>query len=913
MEKSFYIGNCGILIGLVSTPRCITSKDFFESEIEKNLSSIYRNRRADNQNNQRNEYLYNPSGYKTFGNHDLAILSLIDDYSYPNRVFHPAHGNRDTDSLFHNYEYQILTCIDTVSNSEINNISRIQTIINEKKGSVKKPIICITRIKINNLLLLGNGLLCIESIKQTLHKLNENEFPEIDLFVFDNLGSEELVIITFSKNFSSVAKFTHKMRHLTVDDLNKSDSESCSFILENKLNIESMKKEDIDWMNAHLFSSSYSLPGYNIYSDQDTDSIFDMEDNSSSVIIDFTWDIKPGHANNFENEFRKLLADNGFDEQIVSVEPFRMNNSSWNFSFNYSLLLKKSNPIDLFRVIENIRNFDLDQHHTRKLSMKMVVSDPQHEILNSTKEIVIDKHPKSFSYCEGIIFSGPELGNLRQYLEKSKVSKLLKEKILKMYNNYNSCITDPMYFPNFADLYGFLKSFIKQIKDFAENTNVESSFKFHEWLNQYVTSFEQAYYNRFHQSNRTRNMTDYNIEWNGGVQQMISPIDFIYKQILFHIGLRQYDKFVHISGFERVHVTQHTFRINMLHITYPELFASTIWKEVFNFYWRDHLEKDSSFSFFKSENFITHLKYCIERHRHFNKTNAIHQFLYDSIDSQLVNGLIADTLSYYYGYNEDYDSFSYWYWRVLQQSSMYYDKLGRLDSKIFTLFLGRTLFVRSLEDNDEKEMEKLRFNPTDTVLSELWLNSFEDTRSFVKILREIMDWSNYRELFKKCSIRLMEEDVQQHISQISMDKKDINYLSYIHSIRTQAFKIEKDNLLKCFEEGKIIYPTATNNSNLFISTLFASFLEYLRSIGGENDNSKKTHVLLRDDGGKPIVKEYENCYSKILSDPLGGIFCIDKDIQLKCFKSRTIFYRSIFDYCMKNKKEQINYFIKKSN
>lgn len=902
MTDSFYINDCGLLISLISTPRGMDSESFYKQEIYNNLFSTYQKKRSTIQQNFQNE-LYSPIGYKTFGNHDLAIISLFDDYSYPNSVFHPAHGNRKKHSKFYNYEYQVLTCLNTCqSESDKNNGKHIKNLIKNENKLNNYPIICITRLKINNFLLIGNGIYIIESIKNRIQELNKIYSSSSTLFVLDNLGSDELVVIMYSTNFSSVAEITHKIRHIKVKELNP---EEASYIINNRLKID-LSDECVDWNCAHVFSSSHSTPGYKINSIIESE--FTEENENLSINIDFKWDIKPGHSNNFENDFHKMIEGNGFKkDKYIDTEPFRLNYSSWQFSLDYSDMVKEKNKREIFTIIENFRNFDIDQLHTRKLSMKMTVKDCNRKILDSTKDnILINNHPKSHTYCEKIKFNNVELDNLRSSLEKSKVSKLLEEKIMKMYNNYNSCIIDPMYFSNFVDLYGFLRSFITQIKDFADNKEIKSSFKFHEWLNQYVTSFDQAYYNRFHQSNRTRNMTDYNIEWNGGIQQMISPIDFIYKQILFNLGLKQYDKFVHVSGYERVHVTQHTFRINMLHITYPELFASTIWKEVFNFYWRDKTNSDPSFYNFQSSNFIPHIKYCIERHCDFERSNEVHQFLYNSIDDQFVNSFIADTLSYYYGYNEEYDSFSYWYWRILLQSPMYYDKTGKLNPDIFTSFLCRMLFIRCLEDNNNEELEKLRFSPADTTLSELWLNNFESVRSFTIILKEILDWSDFRKLFKTFAINLMEQDLKYLLKEEEL-KKDKEYWSFIYTNRKIIYNNKKNELLKKFEKGEIIRSDISADSNLFILSLFASFLSFLKKTDG--GNNKKTHVLQRDENGEPVTENIKNCYSNVLSDPLGGIFCVDQVAQKKCYEARTLFYRLIFDYCMINKKNQIDFFI----
>lgn len=545
MKNSYGIDEIGLLIGFISTPDGIPISDFFTREIEENLSKIYREGRRSYTSfskDMEDDILYHPYAYRTFGDHNLTILSLIDDFSYPNRVFHPSHGSRSPDNPdYYNYDYQLVTCLNTL-NSERNGKKYLLKDFFGQKSTVNReyPFICITRLKVSNYFLLGNGICFTELIKRKIYQLSENEVEgngKLEVIVLDSQGSEEMTIVGFSSCFSKLARLVNKVRSLRIGDLSltpEDDKLYMSVLANMVLPAEVKMKYGEEWRKeAHVFSAVYSLPGYEIGLSENDSLHIDREDSNVEVSFHFIWDIKPGHAVNFKEEFENLLDELPFEKEELkeykkqlNTEPLRLNNSSWEYKYIYP----GDNPDHaVFNVLNLLRNFDRGHKHVRKLHMKLEINDIENKIFNEIKAIPTGYHPQIDDYCKNCIFDQDKLSAIRINLEKAKVSKLLRERILKMYNNYNNCIKDPMFFVNFIDLHRFLVSFMGHIHNYANCDKVESSLVFHEWVDLCVSNFEQAYLNRFHQSNRMQNVSDFNIEWNGGIQQFISPIDFVYK------------------------------------------------------------------------------------------------------------------------------------------------------------------------------------------------------------------------------------------------------------------------------------------------------------------------------------------------------------------------------------------------
>jgi hypothetical protein len=893
--------DCGLLIGLISTPSDINSNDFFKKEIQNNLSKIYSESRMDYARNGPKDYssiLYKPVGYKTFGDHDIAILTLFDDFSYPNRVFHPSHGNRDASSLFYkNYEYQVFSCLNSAI---IKKENQLENQFSEISTNINYPFICITRVKVNSFILIGNGIDFIELVKESVYR----KAKDIKVVILDCLGSEELVILLFSNNLSSISLSIHNIRCLKINDLDLLPTNKKLNLIESSLS--ECFKADTDWVDSHIFTSIYLLPGYRIeIPDEYKRFKFTKESSDLKISIDFTWDLKPGHVDIFRLELEEYLKDNKIGEKSREEDRnVRLNINSWSYKYEFKNYQESSNYIN-FICIEKLREFDKECKHIRKLHMRMSIMHNDFNISMSPTAKNSENHPKSKELCNKFQVQPEELIDIRSSLEVAKVSKLTRERILKMYNNYNNCIIDPLFFANFIDLHGFMQSFKNKIKDYSISTEVESSNEFHEFLNRTVSDFEQAYYNRFHQSNRMRNMTDFNIEWNGGIQQLISPYDYIFKKILNSLNYKKDDRFVYVTGYDRVNVSQHSFKINMLHLTYPELFVSTIWKEIFNFYWKDATRNETIplFQFFRSSNFPKILNREIIDDPDFDQSSEVHHFLQTTIDSDFTTTMIADTLAFFYGYNFEYVSYSFWYWRVLLQSSQYYEKDGKINPKIFIKFLARTLFIL-LHSN--KNIEDYRFMPADSSLSELWMANFDEVYSFVKIQYKVLERYEYHSKFILFSTTKMQSDIGES-SYLTSNTSSFN----ITKQRGIEFNILQKKYSYMFSENKICLDRDDFDNKLFIPAYFYAYLQYIRFLDCGPIIQQKSQFLNRDVKGKPQIESSEDCYYNILADPLGGFFCINDEIQRKYFCARSIFFRTIFNYCNICKKETINQMLNK--
>lgn len=84
----------GVFLGLISFPFYIDGgalyREVFEDFLEKRHRENYLKKYAPS-GQELDKELYRPKAYRMFGNHGLAIVSLIDDFAFCSRMFNAGH------------------------------------------------------------------------------------------------------------------------------------------------------------------------------------------------------------------------------------------------------------------------------------------------------------------------------------------------------------------------------------------------------------------------------------------------------------------------------------------------------------------------------------------------------------------------------------------------------------------------------------------------------------------------------------------------------------------------------------------------------------------------------------------------------------------------------------------------------
>lgn len=909
------VGTCGLLLGLIGNQSDLSSAELFRKEFVDKIFTQYK-KGIEEHSGKLDSRLYLAKGYYLFGDCNLAVLALYDDFAFPNRVLHPGHGfstvaGEDAEK----YTMQVISGISTVQKGAKIKIPSLeeQADVTFLKPKERFPFICITHYKLNNGLLIGNGVELLELVKQGLYRRREdlkNNY-EIELICLDSFSNHELTVVYFAKEMTSIVSFINESRTLQLDYLlNVTDFESLDRIARRSLLFQSLQSnretsdeeaaagDVIKWSEqvkaAHVFSTTYSYCGY----DMEWDTFPELT-KKQRLTLQYHWDLKPGHYTDFEKAVFDDIAIFSRDEVTKRILP----------GADMVQFVVENTFEQHLRNFESLHNCPGLRSFVRKQRINVIFR----ELGLETKVLTDEKsHPELLKHLRKCVFHAGELQAIRQDLDALRVSKVLKERTLKMYCTFNDCIADLLFFNYFIELKDYLKGILCRIHEYAGSEEDDISLEqFHVWLDNMIRNFEQAYYNRFHQSSRMRNISDFNLEYNGGIQQYISAYDMTYKTILKGLMLDDFQQnCVYVSGFERVSSDRKTLRINILHVTYPELCASIIWKEAMNFYWSEkennaksnlkQINIDRNENLLIQSEFLKLLRIQVQSDRHFRPDCYVHDLMLSALNENLIHYLLADAVVFNAGYGGDFDLVSYWYWVYFVQMSHFYDRKGRMEPAVFVKFLIRWLFIKRFKGTSLSEPEG--FFTFDPKLSELFFCYYQEAKDFVDILirkLECQDFFKYIGGVSAIFVRKLLELPDEMVLTGRLSDK-------------QA-KVVKNSLLVCdenmeqkstaFKNGEVIcFDREKENDIMFIHNLIIAYLRQIKELAVRENSSIR--ILERDSKGQVIGRKTQ--YQNILADPLGGMFIWDGNRRGEYFRCRAIFYKSLWGFSQLMKKEYVS-------
>ncbi len=928
-----YANNCSLFISFTTVPigNEKESREDLQGIINgyKEKQKKFGNLLKQNKNFETafDKYFYKPSFYILYGSYDLAVISLVDDYTLASRNFHPYSYFIDSSDRIgshpSNFKYQIISGTAPIVEKELVGIKStnsdlcgaknplikkakstflLNTELDEGKAQTKKlyPFIAFTRIKVNNGLLLGAGAKFVALIEMILHQyLKEKIYPisnakgEIytDFILTESIGWHELTLTIFSNDLKVISDIIIGIRQWRLQDLKQfvnderlgfSDKDKEHFailyeqILEESLinsviglekKVWNSKKESDDLYSeyessdfmknveehtyeqkrgnknqeqgnieaAHIFIKTLTSFGFDYHLLEDYNNqelrveryypFYHKNDEAEHLFI--KWLIKPGHLKYLLKEFNDIdCTEDDRASFVAGMEDYIFPFSSGSVGFSQvfelerqllsdnkkskfiSRHVKKLNSLIGFRYTFN-ELFELIATTNEKKNVK-----GKHKVeafdLETSKEYLI--HDRLIHFT----FSLPKLKKLRRLLYRCNVSKILREKVLNMFVNYNDGIRDNILFPYFIGLRPFLKEIIEVIKMFGSDVRYYDGHEVENVINTLVDQFEMAYKNRFLQSYRMDGVTDFNIEFNGGCQQIIFALEGTYKAIATAFGDKSFEptSFVFSSGLSGVTSSQFSMRLNYFHLFQPSIFFAPSVKEASNQIFQSYRDTYDSIHYQYRTIIRSSLDDAIQTTKSIiynNYSNYKLTFGQEEVIDSFICSSLSDIFSFHYGYNSDVEQFTFWYWSYFLQMSEMYNTASQINHQTFVKFLARYIIVM-VHSGHSDELEKFnediennRLYPCRQIRG-LWLSHYYHVLTMSKdIISEDKNPSYY--LILSCASRwgfsVMAVDLVSRPKEL-LKNEDID-IERVKEMQAKNLQSYEDKIFKSYDPNILIY------------------------------------------------------------------------------------------------------------
>ncbi len=695
-------------------------------------------------NNQLAHFLYKPLKFHLLGHYDIAYISLLDSYGFAQKVFESMfsskkeHEDKACDENFTKpSSYQILTG----SIFKLNDQLKIEKYFD----NFDFDFVQIMNIKLNNGLLIGNGSKLLNEVITKIDNLLYNK-PETNYLLVNSFNWCELTIIMFSRKIQYLTDSILEIRKLTLSDLfsnNKTDS--CQKIIDNSL---FKKYEDEDKIfNSHVVSDTQSYFGLNYERLQNNE--IDFQNNNLMSIIEYQ--ISPGHL-----PYLKAGLFKNNPELFEEIVHFKNGKTDFYFKEKNPESLKSN--LDIYKEIRS--NKELIKHF-RKLKTNPLfevkgqfvnIEDcTRHEDNPEEVEIIdIQKMLKKNTF-------NTELADIRENLKKLKLSRQVRDKVLKVYHNYNAGILDPISYIYFIDFKEYLKYFISIIEEFAKNVdsvidnkgvlipetpemNPLNNSHIENQLGILIEAFEEAYYNRVLNNYFYEDINDFSIDFNSSITQILTSYDSVIKLLSMpfqredpHILVRQNDI--------NTESNMVSINYNSYHLLEPSLVFSTVAKELANAIPQiieNKIENPADFQILvNGRKLIFKDLYSITNINYLEDITKIFDFEYFHFD----------VIKYYHTYNANTELYVFWSWVYMLQNTSMYSTVGYVEEEKFHNELFRILLV--VYHFDKEFITKGYMKCPVPELYDYWERYFDVTLKSVEELNKSVTFIKLKEIITK--------------------------------------------------------------------------------------------------------------------------------------------------------------------
>ena len=914
----------GLFIGLISFPFYIDGKQLYTHVFKPFFVNQHRHDYLEEMTapaaSQLDDCLYKPQAYRMFGSHGLAIFSLIDDFSFCSRIFNSSHIKPDSkgtapkdqraevfpDEDRKKYKATVLTgTSETLSDDGIPYLlpRATETFLAERDIF---PFVEILRLKINATLLFKKGIDLTRAIKKKATSYMKGDIQSI---IVDSYDNDELIIVLFSSNMGKLDSCTQRIRRMT-----------CSCLCDT---FKEWKGET----NRHLFSAFHMSYGHHIDFSfkKDSPDFRKSSPDSTKFKINCFIETKPGHR-------QKLIAFLRAKQSFKRLVFHR--------TVTGGSILRTSIPLSALDELHQMSHSeDAFKQHVRRI--KLTLSDTR----------ALRPHPSQLSSCQSSssltnnLLGEQEIFDIKNKMLCLGVSKIVRERLLALLDLFNDCGRNKLQSYYFLQMEKPVKELSLMLDSFLDEDGAIPLFEIENMLNEEITSLENAIYNRM-LNNLTPNTI---LEYGGGIQQMLQGFNFAYQRMVELINPSSADKqYALISGVAKESSDRSHTELNINHIIYPQLFATTGWKEASNFalsvmdsfspdedypsssedanslvdevlwsfsVFNDLLSKDNEFEIIRSHLFSN-------LYRAYN--DRVFQQLISLIRPSLIQYALCDYIVYHFAFQRNFELMWYNYFKVMLQTNSVYQRPGQVRTRAFLFILLRLMLVGFREQNEQRKKGILQFiqdcsdKPFDYLLSNVWLTCFSKTKQVAEYLLSALSPYDFPAVSDRV-VFLCELNLLAPGDEVPTKREKLRIADYLSPIMDaemtadefiSAFlarrKEKTDAMKNAFEHFDIApdHYSAQVTSPDNIVCLLHAFLLIIHDLDYDGKDHPYVHTLIREEDSRDIdlekTKQYACVSSNILADPTGGFVIPDHACRKKYFGYLTCLYRTLWDLSYKS-------------
>lgn len=912
-------------------------KELLKKKIERSLTSKSISPSSIIEYREFESLFYQPKIYHCFGEFDLLMMCLIEGFdmgSSLNTSYSYLQAGEDL-----NYPDNLAqTHISLGATYKLHTHESIENVYRKiHPTSNKQPLIGIIELKINDFLLLENGIIFSNKFIEYLKKQFKHiHIANSDFLILQRNSWSELSVIIFCSAYTKIKEVLTNLNNLTCSAVfSKSD-----LPVEMQKHYENIKNE------LFLIKTNTTL-GFDskIVIDDDMGIINSINDNDLiHPVSQFTFSpgVTPEGRSLVEKVFTKHVK-NKLNKDKLYLATFGRGDITFDYgkiSTKKFIAVKK----DLFSEIEGSPELFKEWFIEKTFTTISAENERGTKLEGNKKETIESAFIKlNRKSIKALLFNAKQLKQLRNQLKNLLVSHQLKDSLIRMYTLYNNGIGDVILFSRFIELHPFLDDLLIKIERLnlkfnniyepliIKNTTLENPHiynfehytpedigKLHVELDRIVHSFHYAFQNRYHASYITRSLYDTNLFFHGGVHEKISCMDTLYKSACKLLGNEK--SLVYVESSILFNISINALVLNKSYLFKPELLAALYVQEVANqAYFRRSIRKSNEklFIFHQYNPDSTwNIKAALEENERKNILKQSLKFkdlFHELVDQEFLEHVFADIIGYYTLYNSDYDLFEFWYWMTLSAHPNKYEinnGLYKIKKNEYLRLLLRYLIViktcnpekyRFITEHFDYWKVRTPYLKNKTakyinLLCKEFINSYFNNGIFHSWCENVKHFAK-QGLKTTSSSNCSQPHYQLCKKSLGNEKQIFHLCKKFRNGENLSF--EKIDLSSISPSDKHFF-LCRNISYLFLKVIHneVKFL-YSSNVGCTNYMLKREPMNQADE--IHIDYSFETNDSFFLSDPVGGNYITHPALRRKMFKYRNLYYRYLSDLSNKEK------------